>query len=152
PERDRLDGPIAIWPKDSTAGALARRFVSSDVPMSAARVLVADDQPDVLEALRWLLTGEGYEAQFVDSTDAVLDRLGNQSFDLLLMALKYSRDTTWGGGGLALLPRVRERDPALPIVVMTGWGSVDTAVEAMRLGAKSFVQKPWDDGARGGSV
>ena len=115
--------------------------------MSAARVLVADDQPDILEALRWLLMGEGYEAQFVDSTDAVLDRLGAESFDLLLMDLNYSRDTTSGREGLALIPRVRERDPALPIVVMTGWGSVDTAVEAMRLGAKSFVQKPWDDNA-----
>lgn len=113
--------------------------------MSTARVLVADDQPDVLEALRWLLMGEGYDAQFVDSTEAVLDRLRNESFDLLLMDLNYSRDTTSGREGLALIPRVRERDPALPIVVMTGWGSVDTAVEAMRLGAKSFVQKPWDD-------
>jgi sigma-B regulation protein RsbU (phosphoserine phosphatase) len=112
-----------------------------------ARVLVADDQPDILEALRWLLAGEGYDAQFVDSTDAVLDRLRGGSFDLLLMDLNYSRDTTSGREGLALIPQVREHDPALPIVVMTGWGSVDTAVEAMRLGAKSFVQKPWDDHA-----
>ena len=112
-----------------------------------ARVLVADDQPDILEALRWLLAGEGYDAQFVDSTDGVLDRLRNGSFDLLLMDLNYSRDTTSGREGLALIPQVREQDPALPIVVMTGWGSVDTAVAAMRLGAKSFVQKPWDDNA-----
>jgi sigma-B regulation protein RsbU (phosphoserine phosphatase) len=112
-----------------------------------ARVLVADDQPDILEALRWLLAGEGYDAQFVDSTAAVLDRLRNGSFDLLLMDLNYSRDTTSGREGLALIPQVREQDPALPIVVMTGWGSVDTAVQAMRLGAKSFVQKPWDDNA-----
>ena len=114
---------------------------------NTARVLVADDQPDILEALRWLLAGEGYDAQFVDSTAAVLDRLRNGSFDLLLMDLNYSRDTTSGREGLALIPQVREQDPALPIVVMTGWGSVDTAVEAMRLGAKSFVQKPWDDNA-----
>ncbi len=127
---------------------LACRLVSSDVPMNgAAKVLVADDQPDILEALRWLLAGEGYDAQFVDSTDAVLDRLSVGSFDLLLMDLNYSRDTTSGREGLALIPRVRAQDPALPIVVMTGWGSVDTAVEAMRLGAKSFVQKPWDDDA-----
>ena len=115
--------------------------------MNAARVLVADDQPDILEALRWLLSGEGYDAQFVDSTQGVLDRLHAESFDLLLMDLNYTRDTTSGREGLALIPRVREHDPALPIVVMTGWGSVDTAVEAMRLGAKSFVQKPWDDNA-----
>ena len=112
---------------------------------TAARVLVADDQPDVLEALRWLLTGEGYEPEFVSSTEAVLERLRERPFDLLLMDLNYSRDTTSGREGLELIPRVRAHDPSLPIVVMTGWGSVDTAVEAMRLGAKSFVQKPWED-------
>jgi sigma-B regulation protein RsbU (phosphoserine phosphatase) len=112
---------------------------------TAARVLVADDQPDVLEALRWLLTGEGYEPEFVSSTDAVLDRLREHPFDLLLMDLNYSRDTTSGREGLELIPQVRAHDPSLPIVVMTGWGSVDTAVEAMRRGAKSFVQKPWED-------
>jgi phosphoserine phosphatase RsbU/P len=109
------------------------------------RVLVADDQPDVLEALRWLLTGEGYEPQFVGSTDAVMERLRAESFDLLLMDLNYTRDTTSGREGLELIPRVRAHDPALPIVVMTGWGSIDTAVEAMRRGARSFVQKPWED-------
>ena len=114
-------------------------------PQTATRVLVADDQPDVLEALRWLLTGEGYEPEFVSSTDAVLERLRERPFDLLLMDLNYSRDTTSGREGLELIPQVRAHDPSLPIVVMTGWGSVDTAVEAMRLGAKSFVQKPWED-------
>src|SRR5918992_4300030 len=110
-----------------------------------ARVLVADDQPDVLEALRWLLTGEDYDAHFVSSTEAVMERLRAERFDLLLMDLNYSRDTTSGREGLELIPRVRAHDPALPIVVMTGWGSIDTAVEAMRRGAKSFVQKPWED-------
>lgn len=110
-----------------------------------ARVLVADDQPDVLEALRWLLTGEGYEPQFVSSTDAVMERMTAESFDLLLMDLNYSRDTTSGREGLELIPRVLARDPGIPIVVMTGWGSIDTAVEAMRRGARSFVQKPWED-------
>ena len=109
------------------------------------RVLVADDQPDILEALRWLLTAEGYQPQFVSSTDAVMERLKADSFDLLLMDLNYSRDTTSGREGLELIPRVRAHDPGLPIVVMTGWGSIDTAVEAMRRGAKSFVQKPWED-------
>jgi phosphoserine phosphatase RsbU/P len=109
------------------------------------RVLVADDQPDVLEALRWVLGAEGHDAQFVSTADAVLEHLQTGAFDLLLMDLNYTRDTTSGREGLALIPRVRERDPGLPIVVMTGWGSIETAVEAMRLGAKSFVQKPWDD-------
>ena len=110
-----------------------------------ARVLVADDQPDVLEALRWLLTGEGYEPQFVSSTDGVMEKLRAEKFDLLLMDLNYSRDTTSGREGLELIPRVRTADSSMPIVVMTGWGSIDTAVEAMRRGAKSFVQKPWED-------
>jgi sigma-B regulation protein RsbU (phosphoserine phosphatase) len=108
-------------------------------------VLVADDQPDVLEALRWLLTAEGYQPQFVGSTDAVMARLREEPFDLLLMDLNYSRDTTSGREGLELISRVRGHDPALPIVVMTGWGSIDTAVDAMRRGARSFVQKPWED-------
>jgi len=114
-------------------------------PQTAARVLVADDQPDVLEALRWLLTGEGYAPEFVSSTEAVMERLRDRPFDLLLMDLNYSRDTTSGREGLELIPQVRAHDPSMPIVVMTGWGSVDTAVEAMRRGARSFVQKPWED-------
>jgi sigma-B regulation protein RsbU (phosphoserine phosphatase) len=114
-------------------------------PKTATKILVADDQADVLEALRWLLTGEGYEPEFVNSTEAVLERLRERPFDLLLMDLNYSRDTTSGREGLELIPRVRAQDPTLPIVVMTGWGSVDTAVEAMRRGARSFVQKPWED-------
>jgi sigma-B regulation protein RsbU (phosphoserine phosphatase) len=117
----------------------------SQTDSTPARILVADDQPDVLEALRWLLTGEGYEPQFVSSTDGVMERLKAEPFDLLLMDLNYSRDTTSGREGLELIPRVRVHDPGLPIVVMTGWGSIDTAVEAMRRGARSFVQKPWED-------
>src|SRR6476620_5141896 len=114
-------------------------------PEAAARVLVADDQPDVLEALRWLFTRDGYEPEFVRSTDAVLERLRARPFELPLMDLNYSRDTTSGREGLELIPQVLAHDPAMPIVVMTGWGSVDTAVEAMRRGARSFVQKPWED-------
>ena len=111
----------------------------------STRILVADDQADVLEALRWLLSSEGYDAQFVSTTHAVVERLQADRFDLLLMDLNYSRDTTSGREGLDLIPRVRKLDAGLPIVVMTGWGSIDMAVEAMRLGARSFVQKPWDD-------
>ena len=119
--------------------------MSSPFDTTPARLLVADDQPAVLEALRWLLTGEGYEPEFVSSTDAVMERLQAGSFDLLLMDLNYTRDTTSGREGLELISKVRGHDASLPIVVMTGWGSIDTAVEAMRRGAKSFVQKPWED-------
>ena len=119
--------------------------MTSSPESRSARVLVADDQADILEALRWLLTGEGYEPVFVSSTDAVLERLREETFDLLLMDLNYSRDTTSGREGLDLIPKVRALAPELPIVVMTGWGSIDTAVEAMRYGARSFVQKPWEE-------
>jgi len=117
----------------------------SSIQLPPARLLVADDQADVLEALRWLLTGEGYDPDFVNSTEGVMERLRDGPFDLLLMDLNYSRDTTSGREGLELISRVRALDASLPIVVMTGWGSIDTAVEAMRRGARSFVQKPWED-------
>jgi sigma-B regulation protein RsbU (phosphoserine phosphatase) len=108
------------------------------------RVLVADDQPDVLEALRFLLLDD-FEADFVTSTSAVLELLQNRPYDVVLLDLNYARDTTSGREGLELLSRVRELDASLPVVVMTGWGTIDTAVEAMRRGARSFVQKPWED-------
>jgi phosphoserine phosphatase RsbU/P len=113
--------------------------------MPQARILVADDQNDILEALRLLLTDAGFDADLVSSVDGVMDRLQRQPYDLVLMDLNYTRDTTSGREGLDLLERVRTRDGTLPVVVMTGWGSIETAVEAMRRGARSFVQKPWDD-------
>jgi sigma-B regulation protein RsbU (phosphoserine phosphatase) len=110
-----------------------------------ARVLVADDQTDILQALRFLLMELECEIDLVNSVDDVMGHLEKQTYDLLLMDLNYTRDTTSGKEGLALLDRAHAHDPVLPIVVMTGWGSIDTAVEAMRRGAKSFVQKPWED-------
>ena len=115
---------------------------------SAPRILVADDQPDVLAALRMLLLSEGgFDADSASSPNAVRERLRTTAYDLLLMDLNYARDTTSGREGLELLAEVHERDRSLPIVVMTGWGSIDTAVEAMRLGARTFVHKPWDNAA-----
>jgi sigma-B regulation protein RsbU (phosphoserine phosphatase) len=113
--------------------------------MMLPRVLVADDQTDILQALRLLLGDAGFETDLVSSAPEVLGRLGTVAYDLLLMDLNYTRDTTSGREGLDLLDRVRDQDATLPVVVMTGWGSIDTAVEAMRRGARSFVQKPWDD-------
>lgn len=113
--------------------------------VSNAKILVADDQLDILQAVRFLLIDSGFDTDLVSSVGDVIDRVSSQAYDLLLMDLNYTRDTTSGREGLDLLERVRAKDPALPVVVMTGWGSIDTAVEAMRRGARSFVQKPWDD-------
>jgi sigma-B regulation protein RsbU (phosphoserine phosphatase) len=113
--------------------------------VSTARILVADDQTDILQALRLLLVDAGFETELVSSVGDVIDRVASAQYDLLLMDLNYTRDTTSGREGLDLLERVRAKDATLPVVVMTGWGSIETAVEAMRRGARSFVQKPWDD-------
>ena len=110
------------------------------------RVLVADDQTDVLEALRLLLKGEGYELEMVNSPAALLGALSRRSFDLLLMDLNYARDTTSGQEGLDLLSQIHQLDDTLPIVAMTAWGSVELAVEIMREGVRDFVLKPWNNG------
>jgi sigma-B regulation protein RsbU (phosphoserine phosphatase) len=109
------------------------------------RVLIADDQPDLLDALRLLLKGEGIQMEAVTSPEATLAALEARGYDLLLMDLNYTGDTTSGQEGIDLLSRVQALDRWLPIVVMTGWGSVDLAVEAMRRGVRDFVQKPWDN-------
>jgi phosphoserine phosphatase RsbU/P len=111
----------------------------------APRTLIADDQPDVLEALRLLLKGEGYQTEAVTTPNDVIEAIKSQNFDLLLMDLNYARDTTSGQEGLDLLSRVQDLDSSLPIVVMTAWGSVDIAVEAMRRGVRDFVLKPWEN-------
>lgn len=109
------------------------------------RVLVADDQPDVLEALRLLLKGEGYQTEAVSSPADVLIAIKAKEFDLLLIDLNYTRDTTSGQEGLDLLSRIQMLDAGLPVIVMTAWGSVEVAVEAMRRGARDFIQKPWEN-------
>ena len=109
------------------------------------RVLIADDQPAVIEALRLLLKGEGFETRAVASPADAAEALARQTFDVALIDLNYTRDTTSGQEGLDLLARIREIDPTLPVVVMTAWGSVELAVEAMQRGARDFVQKPWDN-------
>jgi len=112
---------------------------------SHARILIADDQPDVLEALRFLLKGEGYQAVAANSPAGVIEAIESQDFDSVLMDLNYTRDTTCGQEGLDLLNRIHALDANLPVIVMTAWGSVDLAVEAMRRGARDFVQKPWEN-------
>ena len=118
------------------------------VPAASARpyrVLVCDDQPDVLHALQLLLKGQGYEAVTVDSPRALLREARSGAFDLILADLNYTRDTTSGEEGLDLLAGLESQGNTAPVIVMTAWGSIDLAVEAMRRGACDFVQKPWDN-------
>ncbi len=109
------------------------------------RILIADDQPDVLEALRLLLKGEGYQITTVTSPNAVLHEIEANDFDVLLVDLNYTRDTTSGKEGLDLITRIQADDSNLPVIVMTAWGSVELAVEVMRRGARDFIEKPWDN-------
>jgi phosphoserine phosphatase RsbU/P len=109
------------------------------------RILIADDQPDLLDALKLLLKGQGIEYDAVTSPEAALNAINSRPFDLVLMDLNYTGDTTSGREGIDLLAQVQAVDALLPVIVMTGWGSVDLAVEAMRRGVRDFVQKPWDN-------
>jgi len=109
------------------------------------RVLICDDQPDVLEALRLLFKGQGWQAVTADSPSALLRTVRGDDFDLILTDLNYTRDTTSGKEGMDLLASLEAQGNVVPVVVMTAWGNVDLAVEAMRRGACDFVQKPWDN-------
>jgi DNA-binding NtrC family response regulator len=111
----------------------------------ASRVFVADDQKDVLEAVRLLLKGEGYVTATFAHPNALIDALSRQDADAVLMDLNYTRDTTSGEEGLDAIGRVRACDAHVPVIVMTAWGTIDIAVEAMRRGAQDFIEKPWDN-------
>jgi DNA-binding NtrC family response regulator len=111
----------------------------------APRILVADDQADIVEALRLLLKNEGFLIETATSPGAVYRAVGARPFDAVLIDLNYARDTTSGAEGLELLEQLRAHDDLLPVIVMTAWGSVELAVEAMRRGARDFVQKPWEN-------
>jgi DNA-binding NtrC family response regulator len=112
---------------------------------ATARILVADDQEDVLSALRLLLKSEGYRAETVNSPAKALAAVERSEFDAVLIDLNYACDTTSGQEGLALLARLQALDATLPVVVMTAWANVELAVDAMRAGARDFIQKPWDN-------
>ena len=117
-------------------------LTSSPVSQTTARILIADDQPDILEALRLLIKSEGFQVDTADSPGAVMRALDRREYDVILMDLNYARDTTSGQEGLELLGQIRSTDDTTPIVVMTAWGSVPVAVEAMRRGARDFIEKP----------
>ena len=110
-----------------------------------ARILIADDQRDVLEALRILLKGEGYQTEAVTTIAGILNALEKKEYGLLMMDLNYTRDTTSGQEGLEVIPRIQQIDSTLPIVVMTAWATIDLAVQAMKRGARDFVPKPWEN-------
>jgi DNA-binding NtrC family response regulator len=110
-----------------------------------SRVLIADDQRDVLEALRILLKGEGHQTESVTSVSGIFNALQQRDYALLMMDLNYTRDTTSGQEGLEVIPKIQALDTTLPIVVMTAWATIDLAVEAMKRGARDFVPKPWDN-------
>ncbi|HEX6534580.1 MAG TPA: sigma-54 dependent transcriptional regulator [Gemmatimonadaceae bacterium] len=113
--------------------------------MLPTRVLIADDQQDVLEALRLMLKAEGFEIETARSVAGIVAAVERRDFDAVLMDLNYARDTTSGREGLDLLPQLQAADQTLPVIVMTAWGSVDGAVEAMRRGAWDYIEKPWDN-------
>ncbi len=117
----------------------------SSLAQHTPRTLIADDQPDVVLALRLLLKGAGYQTESANSPQAVLEAIKKREFDVALIDLNYARDTTSGQEGLDLISHIQAEDKSLPIVVMTAWGTVDLAVEAMRRGVSDFVQKPWEN-------
>jgi sigma-B regulation protein RsbU (phosphoserine phosphatase) len=117
--------------------------IPMDIETLQQRILIADDQQDILDALRLLLKGHGYTTQGVTSSSELLKALANDEFDLLLMDLNYARDSTSGQEGLDLLALLQKNENLPPVVVMTGWATVGLAVEAMQRGVADFVQKPW---------
>ena len=109
------------------------------------KVLLVDDQPDVLEALRLLLKGHGYSTESALNPEHALATAATGKHDIVLIDMNYARDTTSGAEGLALLDVLRAKQPEVPVVVMTAWSTIDLAVEAMRRGASDFITKPWDN-------
>ena len=108
-------------------------------------MLVADDQPHILEAVELLLSPQGIAVDCVRSPQLLLEALGQSDYDVLLIDLNYTRDTTSGQEGLDLLARIQEFDSRLPVIVMTAWGNIDLAVESIKRGARDFIQKPWEN-------
>ena len=129
------------------AAGLAHILLSVDTmpDTSPIRILVADDQVAVLDALRLLLSDAGYDVTAARSPGEALERLEATDFDLAILDLNYTRDTTSGQEGFDLMERIRALDPTRPVLVVRAWSSVAGAVEAMRRGARDYIEKPWDD-------
>jgi len=127
------------------AERMGKDLTTTPADSEPCRLLIADDQADVLEALRLLLKPQGFHLEMVRTPALVLEAVSNESWDGVLIDLNYSRDTTSGQEGLELVSRIRQMDSQLPVVVMTAWGNIELAVEAMRRGAGDFIQKPWEN-------
>jgi DNA-binding NtrC family response regulator len=138
---------LALITMPTTAKLQHTPFLSPSHPLEnrAPRILAADDQPHILEALELLLDPHGYRMVFANSPAQVREALATETYDALLIDLNYTRDTTSGQEGLSLLTEIVALDGMLPVIVMTAWGNVELAVEAMRRGARDFVQKPWEN-------
>src|SRR5271169_7013745 len=125
--------------EQSETGGDARERVNT------GRILAADDQTHILEAIELLLRPEGFVIDTAKSPSAVRESLASEFYDVVLIDLNYTRDTTSGQEGLDLLSQIVAFDSSLPVIVMTAWGNVGLAVEAMRRGARDFIQKPWEN-------
>src|SRR5688572_5233678 len=119
--------------------------VQRQIQPLSGRILVADDYADILIALKMLFAAQDYQVVSASDPKSVLAALQSRTFDLVLMDLNYTRDTTGGAEGLELVSRIRSLDRTIPLLVMTAWGNIEIAVEAMQRGASDFVQKPWDN-------
>src|SRR5437763_1735862 len=131
--------PTSAKPHEVTIAAALTR------PAAVPRILAADDQPHILEAIQLLLKPQGYKVDIVRSPELAREALTNEQYDAVLIDLNYTRDTTSGREGLDLLSEIISQDSSLPVIVMTAWGNVELAVEAMRRGARDFIQKPWEN-------
>jgi phosphoserine phosphatase RsbU/P len=125
------------------SSAESRSAAAATAPL--ARILIGEDQQDVQDALHLLLKGAGYSADSASTPDAILSKLEANKYDLVLMDLNYRRDTTSGSEGLEILGMMRNMVSPPPVIVMTAWGSIELAVQAMHMGARDFIQKPWDN-------
>ncbi len=123
----------------------AEMFEDDEQILCSARILIGDDQADVLEALRMLLKNDGYQIEVASTPRAVVERLRAAQFDAVLIDLNYTLDTTSGSEGMDLLSTIKATDAAVPVIVMTAWATMDLAIEAMRRGACDFIQKPWNN-------
>ncbi len=107
------------------------------------KILIADDDINIIASLKFVLSDEGFDIIAVTTPEAALENLKRQSVDLILLDMNFHQDTTSGAEGLQLVDAINQLELAIPIIVMTGWATIDIAVEAMQAGVKDFIQKPW---------